>query len=577
MLSSNTFRTTLALFAGGLAVASTSANCSSGDSASASAASTTGIGGSPGVGGGGGAGGSGGSGGSSTDPSEFCVEEGLPIRSRDAEGPFGTRRHELADDFEVTLKDGTSWRLSSHWSGCESYVFIGSARTNSALDSSSIWLRDVDQLVARSPRNVHYFFVATRKAADAQAEIDEMAPRIEAALAALSPEDSDHWRERLHLVAQHATELDGWLKELLSVGETRGGFGIDRRQGIRTLGLFADVKRFKSALQNAGEWPWEANMAYASYEARHYNYEAKREAELAADAAEVVTIWKDEVLKFNVEKEIDLPDAATMASFDTLTIDNVMNCAEPSKGEIGNCGAWDYIADLFVVGEDGTSKVELARFITTYHREGHYTVDATPLLVELQKGGKRTIRYEVSPEWNQQAYLSRLELRFSNQKKGYRPTTASPLFTGGAFNSTYNANYAPVEVDIPSTAKRVELWALITGHGGATQNCAEFCRHQHEFTVNGTPHLKDHPLVNKQDGCIEEVDDGMVPNQGGTWWFGRGGWCPGQQVKPFVVDVTGEVVPGEKATVSYRGLLNGNEPPDDAGNIVMTSYLVVYE
>ncbi|MBM4359617.1 MAG: hypothetical protein FJ096_16060 [Deltaproteobacteria bacterium] len=561
----------------GLGAAATLTNCTIEESVPAATTTASSVAGTGGTGGAGGSGGSGGAGGAAVDPSAFCGEEGLPVRAFDPMGPFGKLRHERAEDFEVPLTDGTTWRLSTHWSGCDAYVFIGSARSNSELDSSSIWKRDVDQLIARSPRNAHYFFVATRKAADAPSEIEEMKPRIEAALAGLSPEEAAFWRGRLHLVSKHGSELEGWLADMLSVGETRGGFGIDRRQEIRTLGLFADVKRFKSALQNAMKWPWEANMAYASYEVRHYNYEAKREAELANDGATVVSIWKDEVLQFNVEKEIELPDAATMATFDTLTIDNVMNCSDPTTGELGNCGAWDYISDLFMIGEDGTSKIELARFITTYHREGHYTVDATPLLALLKEGGKRKIRYEVSPEWNQQAYLSRVELRFSNRKKGYQPTTATPLFAGGAFNSGYNAKYAPIEIDVPAMAKRVELWAVITGHGGATQNCAEFCRHQHEFTVNGTAHTKDHPLVNKQDGCVEEVDDGMVPNQGGTWWFGRGGWCPGQQVKPFVVDVTANLKPGEKATVSYRGLLNGKEPPDNAGDILMTSYLVVYE
>ena len=68
----------------------------------------------------------------------------------------------------------------------------------------------------------------------------------------------------------------------------------------------------------------------------------------------------------------------------------------------------------------------------------------------------------------------------------------------------------------------------------------------------------------------------MVPNQWGTWWFGRGGWCPGQQVDPWVVDVTDEVTPGMPATVEYRGLFGGADPTDGHGNIDMISYLTVY-
>ena len=41
------------------------------------------------------------------------------------------------------------------------------------------------------------------------------------------------------------------------------------------------------------------------------------------------------------------------------------------------------------------------------------------------------------------------------------------------------------------------------------------------------------------------------------------------------MDVTANVKLGDKATVSYRGLPNGNEPPDNASSIAMSSYLVI--
>ena len=88
----------------------------------------------------------------------------------------------------------------------------------------------------------------------------------------------------------------------------------------------------------------------------------------------------------------------------------------------------------------------------------------------------------------------------------------------------------------------------------------------HGFTEAGTP-----------DGCIPAVARGMTPNQGGTWWFGRGGWCPGAPVEPWIVDVSALVTPGTPIEVSYQGLLGGRTPPDGSGSIVLTSYLVTYE
>ena len=79
-------------------------------------------------------------------------------------------------------------------------------------------------------------------------------------------------------------------------------------------------------------------------------------------------------------------------------------------------------------------------------------------------------------------------------------------------------------------------------------------------------------------GCVAEIENGTVPNQGGTWWFGRGGWCPGQQVDADVFDVTDAVSPGSTVTVGYQAMLNGSSNiPDGSGNIVLSSYLVVYE
>ncbi len=127
--------------------------------------------------------------------------------------------------------------------------------------------------------------------------------------------------------------------------------------------------------------------------------------------------------------------------------------------------------------------------------------------------------------------------------------------------------------------------AVISGHGfGAdTANCAEFCNHTHHFVVNGVEHIKAHPEAGTDEGCVDQVAVGTTPNQFGTWFFGRGGWCPGLDIPPWVVDVTADVTPGETASIAYQGLLDG-EPydPDLTGGtfyprIDMVSWLAIYE
>jgi hypothetical protein len=160
-----------------------------------------------------------------------------------------------------------------------------------------------------------------------------------------------------------------------------------------------------------------------------------------------------------------------------------------------------------------------------------------------------------------------------------------PLFTGGRFNENYNSAYSPIEIDVPAEAKRVELYAVISGHGWGSEveNCAEFCNHTHHFSVNGTEFVKEHPEAGTATGCIDQIPQGTVPNQFGTWPYGRGGWCPGMQVDPWIADVTGSITPGQTTTITYQGLFNGADyvpEPSNSGqgfgaNINMRSYLVI--
>lgn len=501
-----------------------------------------------------------------------CAELGLASRPF-SEGPYGTHRGDVAEDFSLELLGGATFSFRDRWSGCDSYIFVPDTLRNSDSDPTSVWARDVDLLMLLSPKNVHYFFVS-RAGTDGEADAATaaMAARIEAALGSVPAGDAAHWRERLHVVRPRAGAIAGWTGDLLGAsGIGRLGFAIDRQQRIRGVGMLADVYRYTGV----GDWPFESNLAYASYEARYMNAQSDLAARLEGETATVVTLFSGEVLAELAEVDATLPTAAEVAAFDTLEIEITQACPNPDAVEFGNCGSWDYLAYLFVQDEAGAN-VELARFITSYHRETHWVVDATPMLPLLRDGGMRHFRWEFATNWNPQPTATHLSLRFST--RGGRPIPAETtfLFGGGAFNSAYNDGRAPVDVAIPADAARVELVAIVTGHGNGTNSCAEFCNHQHEVTVNGVSHLRAHPSAATTGGCIDEVDRLMTPNQGGTWWYGRGGWCPGQQVDPWVVDVTADVTPGAVATVAYRGLYNGVTPPDGAGDIFLSSYLVVY-
>ncbi|MEO5726185.1 MAG: peptide-N-glycosidase F-related protein [Byssovorax sp.] len=526
----------------------------------------------------------GGSGGAAEDagvdapppPPSACIALALPERAFSA-GPYGTHRRDTADDFTLDLLGEDPWHFKERWSGCESYIFIPDVLAVSGLDKTSIWEQGITKLIAASPKNTHYFFVSRSSSDDkAKANTEAMRARIDADLAKLTADKSEPWKTRLHVVAQRAGSLGSWVGDVLG-GLGQGGFTIDRAQRVRGMGNFADVKQYSQPLSDAGHWPWKANLAYASHEARFFNWEAEQEAAHAADQATVVPFWTGETLAELAEKDVDLPPAAEMAKFDTLEVEVWSGCPDADKPEFGNCGAWDYIAALAVLDPATMKNLEIARFITSYHRETHWVVDISPMLALLQSGGKRHFRWDFAPSWNTQPTATQLSLRFSNKNKGYRPVEAVYLWPGGNFDATYAAAHPPVQLPIAADAKRVELWAIVSGHGGGTNNCAEFCNHQHEFKVNGTPFLKEHKEAGTSDKCIAHVDHRMIPNQGGTWWTGRGGWCPGQQVEPWSADVTANANAGDMAALEYTGLYKLAVPPDGSGNIDLASYLIIYK
>ncbi len=506
-----------------------------------------------------------------------CVPLGLPERAFSA-GPYGTHRRDTADDFTLDLLGEDPWSFQTRWSGCESYVFVPDVLPVSDLDKTSIWAQGITKLITASPKNVHYFFVSRLSTEEkAKASTDAMRALIDANLAKLTPEKAEPWKTRLHVVAKRAAALGNWVGDVLG-GHGQPGFTIDRAQRIRGIGNFSDVKQFSQALSDAKLWPWKANLAYAANEARFFNWEADQEAALAAENATVVPFWTGETLSEFAEKDVDLPSAADMAKFDTLEVEVWSGCPDPEAPEAGNCGAWDYLAALAVLDPATMKNLEIARFITSYHRESHWVVDISPMLALLQSGGKRHFRWDFAPSWNTQPTATTFSLRFSNKNKGLRSAEAVYLWPGGNFDSTYAAAHTPAQVPIPADAKKVELWAMITGHGSATNQCSEFCNHQHEFKVNsGTPYLKEHKEAGTLDKCVAHVDHGMIPNQSGTWWYGRGGWCPGQQVEPWSVDVTADVKAGEPAAIAYQGLFQNAPPPDGSGDIDLASYLIIYK
>ena len=344
-------------------------------------------------------------------------------------------------------------------------------------------------------------------------------------------------------------------------------------------------------------------MKYLGYDVQRLEYEAANLIALGKDNATVVPLWEgaNGGNGWGPPKafaDVVLPDAAAMKQFDTLVLDMAHGCKD---GLDANCPDWDREAymnvcdqpvqtgDLVGIACQGTETVacdcttpvggasqgvrtcqkdgfqgacecgcntEFARQITSYKRQGRWFTDMTPLLPLVKNGGKQRFRYDTPDGW-----LLTTRLRLSKQGKPTRPTGAATLWHGEQLDATYNQKFKPIDVAIPATAKAVRVVAIITGHGSATDtlNCAEFCNHSHIFSVGGQEFVKDHKNASSSVGCLDQVPQGALPNQYGTWPYGRAGWCPGMDVKVWSADVTAAVKAGQTATFAYKALVNGKE------------------
>ena len=105
--------------------------------------------------------------------------------------------------------------------------------------------------------------------------------------------------------------------------------------------------------------------------------------------------------------------------------------------------------------------------------------------------------------------------RWGESTVDHRPSSATFAFTGGQFNGSYNdpALYERERtLTVPADASRVRIVATITGHGFQKDdaNCAEFCDHEHHFTIGSNTAYEWHPIVYSNTGCEQEVPR--------AWW-----------------------------------------------------------
>ncbi len=374
-------------------------------------------------------------------PEAYCAAEGLTVRPwRTDSGD--TTFDAIAPDASFPLLGGDTWSLSEHWTGCDSVLLL-SIRQYSSIghypDLSSV--SAIQDWLTATPVNVQIVFFSDAAAAgDRVAELEAVQESVDSALTAIGGSTEAQLRQRIFFSDQRDTEADviGPMATFVSdAGAPFAGISIDRMQVVRELGYLCDPLT-----------GWSTCPAYfLAYEPEYHNFASDRQDRLDAqtnvDVYPLFVSARVEDPGWGGQRSyavLELPDAATMASYDTMEFDLTMACS--AHPDLVGCPAWDYLVHLYLCETDDplTSEdesticnTEVGRWITTYWRPGRWVHDVTPFLALLQDGGPRKFAF-----YSQQPYDITLDVRLSNSGHGVRPTELQPLFGGGYLSDTYN-------------------------------------------------------------------------------------------------------------------------------------------
>jgi hypothetical protein len=521
-------------------------------------------------------------------PPDVCDRLGLTRLPFSSEG-LGDVWGDRAGDFTITDLDGSTWSLQAAWTGCETYTFVNYVPTTGS-EEEQIFGSDVMPLVVDAPESAHVFFTSWENAEEARrTRLEPVVRRVETALVAAFPDEEERARHRarFHFVAEDGELISGSVGALVAewqrwrrTPQAIVDLGDRGRAGAPTPFVFAiDRDQRWDAGGSMSEFVGgRSSLRMASYLPLFFDHKARvRDAVAAGGDLVRLPLISGSTTARVFRRDVRFPSGAALRDYDGLEAHVRITCRERN---VFACSEWDRIAWIHLCEDASCSaRRELLRWITPYWRVGEqaWLMDASPLLPLLGDGGAKNLRVELGPEWERATpWDVEVELRLV-KRGGERAVGAVPAFEGGTFDANYNTREA-VRFTPPATARRVELVLLLSGHGqDGNTNCAEWCDHRHTFRLNGAalPVVRHEGRVGSPGGCGPAAARGVPPGQFGNWAPERAYWCPGAQVEPIRVDLTGQARLGEENELTYRAGLGTGAP--GGGDIALSSYVVWYE
>ena len=307
-------------------------------------------------------------GGMPTPEPQQNICERLGLTAHPFQESTGSVFGEIAGHLAATGLDGQPWNLSDTWTGCESYVFLNyfpdlRLQKNGPWTGDLLWGSLLDELILAGPENTHYVFVSDEvDEGDRLERLQGMQMRVNEAIDALVEDENErqNWRAHFHFLTNRLSEFEGNVGEFVrsylsfafdpnnrvDLGE-RGQapaplpfvFGIDREQRYDAGG------NLSPAVGQTDIW------AMAAYLGHFYNHKGNLKDRLKAENdVTVVPLLDEAVTERILLKTAMMPDAATMAAFDTLEIELDINCTYQNPFA---CSEWDRIAHLqYCLNED---------------------------------------------------------------------------------------------------------------------------------------------------------------------------------------------------------------------------------
>ena len=494
-----------------------------------------------------------------------------------------TKPLDTVRDWSVPTLSGT-YDFQNEWTGEDVYLFLFKFTNSQGSSNSATWSTNPGTFIRGLPDNTQLFYGSFDSTYH-----NDVASRKSDVESRLSPTEEAKWMSRIHFIDMDASNIQGGLGDILSSFNNPAFVGIDRFQQARETGsIYA--------------WTSQTNDPFHyTYEPHQWNAEYLPQMRIQDAGVEAITLfgedwhsggWSSGFSSFTnatVDLNNDLRDYDTLEIFHEHACEGRQNRYQKSDQSYGGCHEWDYEANLHICDVDNTSVCNkpFARWITTYGREGLWLTDISPYLARLDDGQDYRFRYAGANKG-----LMTVTLLFSAWEQSGSPVASESefMFSGGQFDGSYN-NKSKYKRDhtftVPQGIEEVWIVASITGHGFNKDdaNCAEFCDHEHHYTIGSQTTYEWHPIVHRSDGCEREVANGVVANQFGSWPFGRAGWCAGQDVLQWKYNITSWVdMTGQSSqTLEYRGLYNGQEynPTGESGKggrkVMAEIWLVYYD